>query len=94
MGLQEDVKNALLALKFENPKIELEKTVSGKIGGVLITKTFTGMSQLDRQNTVWDHLEKELGKEKITRIVAVLTLTPDEAEGAFSKPKRKTFKKA
>jgi len=34
---------------------------------------------------IWDHLEKKLGKAKARKIIAVLTLTPAEAEGTYSK---------
>jgi len=85
MGLKEELIKALSELDLEKPKFELQKTVSGKIGGVVVSKSFDGKSQIDRQNMIWDHLEKKLGKAKARKIIAVLTLTPAEAEGTYSK---------
>ncbi len=85
MGLKEELIEALNDLELENPTIELEKTPSGKIGGVIVSKSFKGKSQLDRQNLVWNRLEEILGKKKLVKVVALLTLTPQEADGAYSK---------
>ena len=68
--------------KIEKPKFELESIPKGKVGGFVISRTFFGMSQLDRQNLVWDYLDAKLPKEKRMRIVTLVTLTPGEARNA------------
>ena len=76
----EEIKRALKKLGFEKSEIDMEESDSGKIGGIIISKLFEGMSQLERQNYIWDHLEKELNEEQHNRIRLILTLTPEESD--------------
>jgi acid stress-induced BolA-like protein IbaG/YrbA len=60
------------------PIIEIE---SRGFGGLLIkvtSKTFEGMSQLDRQDLIWNHLEKVLNRDQIGCIIGILTVFPNE----------------
>ena len=63
-----------------NPEFELEETPGGKVGGFIISPTFEGKSQIERQNMVWDYLDDNLDKEQILHIVSLVTVTPDEAK--------------
>jgi acid stress-induced BolA-like protein IbaG/YrbA len=76
----EEIKRALEKLELEELEIDMEESGSGKIGGFIVSKSFEGMSQTERQNYIWDHLEKELSEEKHKRIRVILTLTPEESE--------------
>jgi len=78
----EEIKRVLEKLGLEKLEIDMEESVSGKIGGFIVSKSFEGMSQLERQNYIWDHLEKELSEEKHKRIRIILTLTPEESDEA------------
>ena len=78
----EKIKRVLEKLRLEELEIDMEESGSGKIGGFIVSKIFEGMSQLERQNYIWDHLEKELNEEQHKRIRLVLTLTPEESEEA------------
>ena len=65
---------------IDAPELELEETSNGKVGGVVISPTFAGKPQLDRQNMLWDFLDHHLGRDQILHIVSLVTLTPDEAK--------------
>lgn len=62
------------------PEFDLEETPGGKVGGFIISATFVGKSQIERQNIVWDYLDSNLDKKEILHIVSLVTVTPDEAE--------------
>lgn len=78
----ENIKRVLKKLSFAESEIDMKESDSGKIGGFIVSKIFEGMSQLDRQNYIWDHLEKELNEEQHKKIRLILTLTPEESEEA------------
>lgn len=80
----EEIKRVLEKLGFEESEIDLEESGSGKIGGFIVSKKFEGMSQLERQNYIWDQLEKELNEEQHKRIRLILALTPEESDEAES----------
>ena len=65
---------------IESPEFAFEQTPSGKVGGFIISHTFEPMTQLDRQNMVWEFLEKQLPVEKVLKIVTLVTVTPEETQ--------------
>ncbi|QTA83382.1 BolA-like domain-containing protein [Desulfonema limicola] len=78
----EEIKRVLKKLGLKELEIDMEESSSGKIGGFIVSKIFEGMSQLERQNYIWNHLEKELNEEQHKRIRLILTLTPGESDEA------------
>jgi len=80
MALKDEIEAALRNANLDDPVVELETTAAGKVGGFVVSRTFVGMPQLDRQNHVWSFLDTLLSKDKRARIVALLTLTPEEAD--------------
>ena len=77
-----EIKRVLKKLGLGELEIDMEESDSGKVGGFVVSKMFEGMSQLERQNYIWDHLEKELNEEQHRRIRLLLTLTPEESDDA------------
>ncbi|MFW6303396.1 MAG: hypothetical protein ACOC2L_02130 [Candidatus Sumerlaeota bacterium] len=65
---------------IDSPVLDLEETPGGKVGGFIISPSFAGMPQIERQNLLWDYLDHALSQEQLTRIVSLVTVTPDEAE--------------
>jgi acid stress-induced BolA-like protein IbaG/YrbA len=65
---------------IDSPELELEEAANGKVGGFVISTTFAGKPQLDRQNMLWDYLDHTLNREQILHIVSLVTLTPEEAK--------------
>ena len=84
MEFREELENALLRIGLENPVLEIEIKPSGRLGGFVVSETFSGISQIDRQNMLWDGLEKILDEERQSKIIALLTMTPAEVEDADS----------
>ncbi len=62
------------------PVLEIEETPEHKIGGFIVSHTFAGMDQLDRQNKLWNCLEDVLKSEELRNIITLVTVTPDEAD--------------
>jgi acid stress-induced BolA-like protein IbaG/YrbA len=62
------------------PVLRLESVSGGKVAGFVISPTFRRMRQINRQNLVWDFLEEKLPRDKVLRIVSLITLTPEEAD--------------
>jgi len=65
---------------IETPEFDLEESLDGKVGGFIISPTFKDKSQIERQNMVWDYLEKSIDSEKIPCIIVLVMVTPDENE--------------
>ena len=68
---------------IDHPEFDLEEA-SGKVTGVLISKTFEGMSQLDRQDLVWNYLKGVFDPGELLDIVVLITVTPNEQREALA----------
>jgi len=83
MEIREELEAAIrFRLGLENPQFEFELTPTGRIGGFIISESFFGKTQIERQNMIWDELDKVFDKEKRLKIIGLLTMTPDEIEEA------------
>lgn len=80
MDLQKEVKNILKDLNLDAMTVEFVQSPEGKIGGFVISESFKGMPQSKRQDLIWNALDERLSLPKRTRISALLTMTPKEAE--------------
>jgi acid stress-induced BolA-like protein IbaG/YrbA len=78
--MEEEVIQALLAAGYSHDEIQLEMTPSGNIGGFVISRRFAGMTQLQRQDELWDQLRERITPETLRRIVSLLTMTPEETD--------------
>jgi len=58
MAFKEELKTLLSNPEsgIKDPELDMNEDRNGKVAGFLISKSFTGMPQLDRQNLVWDYL--------------------------------------
>jgi len=63
---------------ISSPAFNFEEINNEKIGGFVISDTFSGMPQLERQNLVWDYLEKKISSDELLNIVSLITITPEE----------------
>lgn len=82
MEFQEKVRQALLGSSFSDPEVSLEVTATGRVGGFFVSSDFAGVSQVDRQERLWEYLESRLTRDELVKIVSILTLTPDEVKEA------------
>lgn len=68
------------ASEIATPEFELEETPTGKVGGFIISPSFAGKSQIERQNMLLDYLDQSLNAEQALGIISLVTVTPDEAQ--------------
>ena len=64
-------------LRLAEPEFRLEKSGS-KISGSVISSTFRGKRDHERQDLIWDALEAEFGVESPRMVGMLLAYTPDE----------------
>jgi acid stress-induced BolA-like protein IbaG/YrbA len=76
--MEERLREVLRALGFADAEVQLEQTVSGKVGGVLVSTRFAGHSQEERQNELWHALRAQMQPDELVQIVAIMTMTPEE----------------
>ena len=65
-------------LKLDDPQFELE-SVGGRISGSVISASFRGTGDYERQKMIWDALEGAIGGARAVREVGMLlAYTPEE----------------
>jgi acid stress-induced BolA-like protein IbaG/YrbA len=64
-------------LGLAQPIFKLEK-IGAKLAGSIISETFKGKSDRERQRIIWDALDAELGAESVHQAGTLLAYTPDE----------------
>ena len=64
-------------LNLTDPGFVLEK-VGAKLSGNIISSTFSGKEDQQRQRMIWDALEDELGAECVHLVGTLLAYTPEE----------------
>ena len=65
---------------IQAPMFDLDQLPNGRVSGFLISPTFIGKDQIDRQKKLWDYLEKVFPREKTRKIAVLVTITPEEAK--------------
>jgi acid stress-induced BolA-like protein IbaG/YrbA len=78
-------------LRLRDPQFRLEG--KGRVSGRVVSSTFAGKGDSDRQKLIWDALDAELGPGSVKEVGMLLAYTPDEwdlqLEGHMS-PRRTT----
>jgi acid stress-induced BolA-like protein IbaG/YrbA len=64
-------------LNLQTPRFALESAGS-RVSGSIISPSFRGMSDTERQRRIWDALDAEYGPESVQRAGTLLAFTPDE----------------
>ncbi len=64
-------------LSLANPRFILEK-VGGRLVGNIISPSFKGKSDHERQKLIWDELDRQLGAESTVLVGMLLAYTPEE----------------
>lgn len=64
-------------LNLQSPRFALE-SAGPKVSGSIISASFRGMRDSDRQRIVWDALHAEYGPDSVQRVGTLLAFTPDE----------------
>jgi acid stress-induced BolA-like protein IbaG/YrbA len=65
------------ALNLRDPEFRLEMA-GGRISGSIISSTFKGKRDRERQKMIWDALEGEFGAEAVKLVGMLLAYTPEE----------------
>jgi len=74
------VERALKAACQDDPKVEidLEEQPPDMVGGQVLSNSFGSLSPSERQDRIWDFLDRELNEYERTRISFIVTDTPEE----------------
>ena len=64
-------------LKLRDPVFKLEPA-GAKVSGSVISSTFRGLTDSDRQRQIWDVLDAEYGAESVHRVGSLLAFTLEE----------------
>jgi acid stress-induced BolA-like protein IbaG/YrbA len=73
-----DLQSALTRrLNLQAPRFALE-SAGTKVSGSIISASFRGMTDSDRQRRIWDALREEYGPQSVQRAGTLLAFTPDE----------------
>ncbi len=79
-SLKEKVTEALVEAVGEDARIELEDVAPDKVGGLVLSGSFATQSPSERQDHIWRHLDLHLSPFERTRVVFIVTDTPEEYE--------------
>lgn len=79
-SLKEKVTDALREAVGDDARIELEDAPGDKIGGFVLSGSFASESPSERQDRIWRFLDLHLSPFERTRVVFIVTDTPDEYE--------------
>src|SRR4051794_38515350 len=63
-------------LRLKDPYFRLEGR--GRVSGSVVSATFAGKGDSDRQRMIWDALDEELGPASVREVGMLLAYTPDE----------------
>lgn len=64
-------------LRLKNAEFYLEK-VGNRLVGEIVSPTFRGKRDHERQSLIWDALDAELGADSTRRVGMLLAYTPEE----------------
>jgi hypothetical protein len=79
-SLKDKVTDALREAVGAEARIELEDAPGEKIGGLVLSGSFASQSPSERQDKIWKHLDAHLTPFERTRVVFIVTDTPEEYE--------------
>ena len=65
-------------LHLQNPRYELENIGPDKESGSIISESFRGMRDSERQKMIWNALHEEYGAESVHWVGTLLAFTPEE----------------
>jgi hypothetical protein len=79
-SLKDKVTDALKEAVGADARIELEDAPGNEIGGLVLSGSFATKSFGERQDLIWRHLDAHLNTNERSRVVFIVTDTPDEHE--------------
>jgi hypothetical protein len=79
-SLRSKVRKALKEAAGAHAHIELEHVAPDKIAGVVLSGSFAKQTPTERQDHIWKSLDAHLSPAERTRIIFIITDTPEEYE--------------
>ncbi|MGH7283819.1 MAG: hypothetical protein ACRELY_20020 [Polyangiaceae bacterium] len=79
-SLKDKVTDALKEAVGQDARIELEDAPGDKVGGLVLSGSFASQSPSERQDLIWKSLDAHLDRFERTRVVFIVTDTPEEYE--------------
>jgi hypothetical protein len=79
-SLKDKVVDALKEAAGLDAHIELDEEPGDKVGGLVLSSSFADQSPTERQDKIWQHLDKHLTPFEQTRVIFIVTDTPEEYE--------------
>jgi acid stress-induced BolA-like protein IbaG/YrbA len=78
MDMKERVKRILEQLELNNPQVSILEVSGAGILAQVVSDSFQGMEDWERQRLVWSKLLEDLGDDKSRWVEFVFTDTPSE----------------
>jgi hypothetical protein len=79
-SLKKKVTDALREALGRGTHIELEDAPNGKVGGIVLSRSFAKKSPTERQDHIWKYLDASLTPHERTRVTFIVADTPEEYE--------------
>ncbi len=79
-SLKDKIAAALKEAVGEDARIQLDDVLPDKVGGVVLSSSFASESPSERQDRIWTSLDAHLSPVERTRVVFIVTDTPEEYE--------------
>ena len=79
-SLKDKVLEALMEAAGADARIELDDAPGDKVGGLVLSGSFASQSPSERQDHIWKYLDAHLNPFERTRVVFIVTDTPEEYE--------------
>lgn len=75
-----EIVDKIINAEFGENAAELEVLESGRVAGFVVSGKFDEKTDKERQDMIWDILEKELQPPELLNVSFLITLTPEEEE--------------
>jgi hypothetical protein len=77
-SLKDKVAAALIEAVGSDAQIQLDDVPVDKVAGLVLSGSFASQSPSERQDRIWQSLDRHLNSFERTRVVFIVTDTPDE----------------
>lgn len=79
-SLKSKVVAAIVEVVGNDAHVELEDFPPDKITGTVLSRSFETLSGVERQDRLWDALDRHLTRSERARVVFIVADTPEEYE--------------
>jgi acid stress-induced BolA-like protein IbaG/YrbA len=87
MDIKEKVRQALMSLDVADPEVRFLDEYGYRVVALVVSPSFEGMSDGDRQHMVWGRLLNELTRRELEWVEFVFTKAPSEIDPAGARSK-------